>query len=146
MSDIIDNDEVQSRADGDDGPQIALSRSRQTYHENEDGSFDNSKYMKAIENHLTTRQRTQKARELMRMHKNLDLDDYNKYISHFMKYSSQWFEQDSVFTQEMNKYCCGGKCLSPTQKLMRSSKLSGEALFNKIKALPPSQNDNVSLD
>ena len=54
--------------------------------------------MKRIENNLTGRERTQKAREVMKMHKNLDLDEYNKYISHFMKYSGQWFEQESVFT------------------------------------------------
>ena len=46
----------------------------------------------------------------------------------------------------MNKHHDGGIRLSPTQKLLKSSNLSGEALFKKIKALPPSQNDNVPLE
>ena len=35
------------------------------------------------------------------------------------------------------------RCLSPTQKLLRSSNLTGEALFKKIKLMPPSDHDNV---
>jgi len=67
MSDVIDYDEIaKSLGDGEDDKEVGnenLSRFKHTYHENEDGSFDNSKNnMKRIENNLTIRERTQKAR------------------------------------------------------------------------------------
>ena len=42
-----------------------------------------SNQMKRIENTLSSRERSIKAQKLMKMHKNLDLNDYNKYISYF---------------------------------------------------------------
>ena len=100
---------------------------------------------KRIDNSLSSRERAIEAGQVLKMHKNLDLKDYKKYVSYFQKYSKEWFDQESIFETEINNSFTKKKSLSPTQKLLKSSKLTGEALFKQIKLTPLTEDDKITV-
>ena len=57
--------------------------------------------LRQIENDLTPRERAEVAQQMLRDHKNLDLDDYDKHIMVFKRYSDKVFNFETVFTQNL---------------------------------------------